>query len=332
MEKTTQKFIVIASAQRAQSNPDTGSLRRLWRLAITVSFLVIFSLPLLLSQASNGAEPPLQVVTSFSILGNMVKEIGGDAVNVTVLAGPDADMHAFQPRPDDAKALTHAAIIVINGLGFEGWLHRLIEASGTHAKLLVASAGVKPRILKEGNKPVADPHAWQNLAFGRIYARNIAGALAAALPGHAAEISKRAERYDAQLKDMDATVREQFTDIPEAKRKIITSHDAFGYFGEAYGVTFLSPIGMNSETSASASDVARLIDQIKAEGVKVVFIENMSDPRLMKRIAHESGARLGDALYADALSPPDGPVSTYLDMFRANAPKLREAMQETRTP
>lgn len=274
-------------------------------------------------------EKPLEVVASFSILGDMAREIGGEAVHVTVLAGPDADMHAFQPKPDDAKAVAQADIILINGLGFEGWLHRLIEASGTHAKLLVASAGVKPRILRKGDKPAADPHAWQNLAFGRLYARNIAGALEAALPDHAAELRERAERYDSRLKETDAWVRKQFADIPAAKRKIITSHDAFGYFGDAYEVTFLAPLGMNPEVSATAANVAALIDQIRAEKVRVVFVENMRDPRLMQRIAHETGAKLGDALYSDALSPPDGPAPTYIDMFRANVPKMRAAMEES---
>ena len=289
-----------------------------------------FAALLLLSapwQVSQAADKPLQVVASFSILGDMVKQIGGAAVQVTVLAGPNADMHTFQPTPEDAKALANADLIAINGLGLDHWMQRLFEASGTHAKLLVASMGVKPRLLGEGDHALADPHAWQDLANGRLYVRNIAGALMEALPAQATAISERAARYDAELKKMDAYVREQFADIPPEKRKIITSHDAFGYFGTAYGVTFLSPLGMDTGGGASAITVAKLIEQIKAEGVKEVFIENMTDPRLMEQIAHDSGVRMGGELYSDALSPPNGPAPTYLDMFRANVPKLRDAME-----
>jgi zinc/manganese transport system substrate-binding protein len=273
------------------------------------------------------AEKPLQVVASFSILGDMAKRIGGEAVQVYVLAGPDADMHTFQPKPDDARALANADIIVINGLGFERWMHRLIEASGTRAKLLVASAGVKARLLGEGDKAVADPHAWQDLANGQLYVRNIAGAFMNAVPAKAKEIRERARNYTRELKEMDNYVREQFKDIPQEKRKIITSHDAFAYFGAAYNITFLSPLGMSTEAEPLPADVAKLIGQIRAEGVKEVFIENMTDPRLMKRIAKESGAKMGGALYSDALSPPGGPASAYIDIFRHNVPKLREAME-----
>jgi zinc/manganese transport system substrate-binding protein len=290
--------------------------------------LAFFALSLFIPGLTHAAEPPLRIVASFSILGDMVKQIGGDAVDVRVLVPVNGDAHTYQPTPDDAKALAAANIIAINGLGLESWMDRIIEASGTKAKLLVASAGVKPRILTKTStgKEVADPHAWQDLRNGRLYIRNIASALMAAKPDEAKKIRERAIAYDNALVKMDDYVKQQFADIPAAQRKIVTSHDAFGYFGAAYDVTFLAPVGMSTEDEPSAANVAGLIEQIKAEGVKQVFIENMTDPRLIAQIAKDSGAKMGGTLFSDALSPPDGPAPTYLDMFRNNVPKLREAM------
>lgn len=276
------------------------------------------------------AEPerPVKVVVSFSILGDMVHQIGGEAIELKVLAGPNADMHTFQASPQDAKAIAEADIIVINGLGLDRWMQPLVRASDTHAKLLVASAGVKPRKFSEGDSTVVDPHAWQDLSNGRLYLRNIANALVSAAPAHGREIRARALSYDAEMKKTDSWVREQFARIPLERRKIITSHDAFGYFGDAYGVTFLAPQGLSTEAETSAFDIAKLVEQIKGEKVGEVFIENMTDPRLMEQIARDSGAKMGGILYSDSLSTPNGPAPTYLDMFRNNAPLMREAMME----
>ncbi len=272
-------------------------------------------------------DKPLKVVASFSILGDMVKNIGGKAIDLTVLAGPDADMHTFQPTPAQVKAIAEADIIAINGLGLDRWMQPLIESSGTHAKLLVASAGVKARFFGEDVRQTVDPHAWQNITFGRIYIRNIANALIGAAPEHGAMFRENMIKYDAELKKMDANIRDAFKNIPPEKRKIITSHDAFGYFGEAYDITFLAPQGLSTEAEPSAQAVAKLINQIKEEKVSTVFIENLSDPRLMEQIADETGARMGGTLYSDALSPPSGPAPTYLGIFKNNVPKMREAME-----
>lgn len=270
--------------------------------------------------------PPVRVVASFSLLGDLVKQVGGEAVDVVTLAGPDSDLHAFQPTPQDAKTLAQADIIAINGLGIDHFIQRLIVASHTKGKLLVASAGVKARFFGEGKDAVADPHAWQDPRLLRVYVRNIAGALIKASPDNEALFRANADRLDAELKKMDAFIREQFKDIPPAKRKIVTTHDAFGYFGDAYDIRFIAPLGMNEEAEPSAQDIAALIQFIKREKVRTVFIENLHDPRLMEQISKETGAKLGGTLYSDALSPPDGPVPTTLDIFRTNVPKLREAM------
>jgi zinc/manganese transport system substrate-binding protein len=266
---------------------------------------------------------PLRVVTSFSILADMTKAIGGDAVIVTSLVGPNADAHAYQPTPEDAGALAKADLIIINGLGLEGWMARLTEASGTRANVIIATVGVHPRML---SATTPDPHAWQDLALGRVYVKNIAAALEQAAPGKAAAIKERAGAYDAQLADMDNFTHAQFADIPPMQRKIITSHNAFGYFAASYNVTFLAPIGISDDAEPSAADVAKLIEQIKSEGIKRIFIENMTNPRLIEQIGKDTGAKLGGTLYSDALSATDGPAPTYLAMFQNNVPLLRAAM------
>ncbi len=292
----------------------------------------------LLFSAAPAFAAPLPVVASFSILGDMVKTIGGEDVTVTTLAGPDSDTHAYQPTPSDARAMKDAKVIFLNGLGFEGWMDRLVQSSGTAAPRIVTTKGIKVRDMKEsgaedhhehhdhthGN---IDPHAWQNLANAHVYVKNITDALVAALPDRAEAIRARARAYDAQITKTDMWVRDQFRNIPQDSRFIITSHDAFGYFADAYGITIDAPEGLSTESEPGARQVARLIDQIRAHKVKSVFIENMASPRLMQEIAAQTGAQAGQTLYSDALSKADGPAPTYLSVFRHNVPLMAAAMR-----
>ncbi len=293
--------------------------------------IIAMLLCLCLAPVGARAGQPLKVVASFSILGDMVQNVGGDRVAVTTLVGPDADTHVYQPTPADAKALAGADLIVVNGLGFEGWINRLVKASGYKGKVVVASEGVKPRTMideDEGGKKITDPHAWQSLASGKTYVANIEKALAQADPEGAAVYAANAKAYQEKIDAMDAWVKAEFDKIPRAKRKIITSHDAFGYFGQAYGVTLLAPMGFSTESEPSAKDVAKLIQQIKKENVKALFIENMTDPRLIENIAKETGVKPGGELYSDALSKPDASGATYLDMFKNNVTKMTAAMTQ----
>ena len=294
------------------------------------------------------AAEPLKVVASFSILGDMVAEIGGDAVVVTTLVGPDGDAHVYEPTPADATGIAAADLLVVNGLDFETWLPRLVSASGFKGVEVVASAGVTPRAFRTMTRttttrrpaPTATTmimtrpptttttrggppsprrqrsHAWQDLGNGVIYAKNIAAALAKADPDNAATYEANGAAYIAALETMDAEVKAAFAAIPAERRKVVTSHDAFGYFGAAYGVEFIAPTGVSTEAEAGAPDVARIIDQIKHDKITAVFVENISDTRLVDQIASETGAVIGGALFSDALSGPDGPAPTYLDMFR----------------
>ena len=266
---------------------------------------------------------PLRVVASFSILADLLRNIGGDAVEIVTLVGPNADAHVFEPSPADAKHLADAEIVVVNGLGFEGWLDRLVRASGYRGPVVVASAGVAAR--KLGAAP--DPHAWQDLSLARRYVLNLRDALAQARPAQAGAFEQRAAQYTEQLTALDAQVRKAFDAIPKPQRRVITSHDAFGYFGAAYGIEFLAPQGMSTDSEASAAAVAHLIEQIRRQGVHAVFVENITDPRLVERIAREGGAVLGGRLYSDALSLPGTEADTYLKLFAHNAAALAAGMR-----
>jgi len=268
----------------------------------------------------------LPVVATFSILADLARDVGGDRVEVISLVGPNGDPHVYQPSPEDAKNLNAARLILVNGLGLEGWLDRLIKASGAKAPIIVATKGIAPRKMEEDGKIGLDPHAWQSIPNAEIYVANIRDALIAVDPAGADAYRANAAACLATLADLDKEVRAALAKIPAQRREIITTHDAFGYFGEAYDFKFIAPEGVSTESEASARDVAKIIRQIKAEKIPAVFLENVTDPRMAKRIAEESGATIGGALYSDALSPPDGPAPTYVDMMRNNIKQLTAAL------
>ena len=293
---------------------------------------------------SQAADPPLEVVTSFSILGDMVKTVGGDGVQVITLVGLDGDAHVFEPTPADARAIADAKVVFINGLGLEqGWMPRLIEAAGYKGSVVVTSKGIKPLRMEEKEDEhgkeeasaherrhgkqhiVDDPHAWQNLANGKIYMENIVAGLSAADPADAETYRANGQAYITEIDQLDAEVRAKLAAIPQAHRKIVTTHDAFQYFGEAYGLELLAPEGVSTEAEASAKDVAKLIRQIRKDRITAVFFENMSDNRLLTQISKETGAKIGGTVYSDALSAPDGPAPTYLAMFRHNLQEFTRA-------
>jgi len=296
--------------------------------AITLVALA-FALLLGLSGAAQAADK-LKAVASFSILADMVRNVGGDRVDVTALVDPDGDAHVYEPTPADARNVAAAKILFVNGLGFEGWMDRLEKSSGFKGKLVVASKGVQPRqmVEAEGGKTeeITDPHAWQSLANGKLYVANIRDGLIAVDPDGKATYAANAAKYLGQITAEETAVQEALGKLPAERRKIITSHDAFGYFGAAYGLAVIAPEGVSTESEASAQDVAKIIRQIKAEKVPAVFMENIADHRLLDQISRETGAKIGGILYTDALSPPDGPADTYLDMFRHNVETLTAAL------
>lgn len=293
--------------------------------SLTAASALIAVSMLALSAPSLAAEK-LKAVATFSILGDMVGRIGGDHVEVVTIVGPNSDTHVYEPKPADAKSLAAAQIFFANGLGFEGWMDRLVEATGFKGETVIASTGVKSRTMVEDGVEETDPHAWQNLSNGLLYVKNIADGLCQADPQDCDSFRRNAAAYAAEIADLDAEVKARIAAVPEEKRKVITTHDAFGYFGAAYGVTFMAPEGYSTESEASAADVAKLISQIKQDKVTALFIENMSDPRLIEQIAHETGVKAGGALFADALSEKGEGGETYLQMFKHNIALLAPAM------
>jgi zinc/manganese transport system substrate-binding protein len=287
------------------------------RFQLWLIFLVLVT-----SAAPVRARDRLNVVASFSILGDFVRNVGGERVGVTTLVGPDGDVHVYTPAPADAKKIADAKLVVINGLGLEGWLPRLVQSSGGKGAMVTASQGITP--LKIGSD--ADPHAWQSVANAKIYVANIRDALVAADPAGAEAYRVNAERYLANLDALDREVREAVAQIPQVRRKVISTHDAFGYFAAAYGITFIAPQGVSTESEASARDIAGIINQIKTAKIPAVFLENISDPRLMRRISSETGARIGGTLFSDSLTGEKGDAPTYIDMVRHNIKALTSAL------
>jgi zinc/manganese transport system substrate-binding protein len=276
---------------------------------------------LLIASPLHAAER-LNVVASFSILGDFVRNVGGDRVDVTTLVGPDSDVHVYTPAPSDAKRIADAKLVIVNGLGLEGWLPRLVQSAGSKAQVVTVSAGIVP--LKLGS--AADPHAWQSVPNARIYVSDIANALAAADPDDAEFFRARAKAYLDKLEALDREVREAVAKIPPERRKVISTHDAFGYFAAEYGVQFVAPLGVSTETEPSARDIAAIIGQIKAQKIPAVFLENISDDRLIRRIAAETGAKVGGTLISDGLTGEKGLAPTYIDMVRHNIKALTSAL------
>ncbi|WP_375785463.1 metal ABC transporter solute-binding protein, Zn/Mn family [Bradyrhizobium sp. Pha-3] len=282
----------------------------------------LICLALMLASGAARAEERIKVVASFSILADMVRNVGGNSVDVVALVGPDSDAHVYAPTPADAKKVADARLLVINGLGFEGWLPRLLQASGSKAPVVVATKGIMPR--KMGGHD--DPHAWQSVANAKIYVVNIRDGLIAAAPDQAAAFKANADANLAKLEALDREVHEAVAKIPDARRKVISTHNAFGYFADAYGITFFSPLSVSTDSEPSARDIAAIIAQIKLAKIPAVFLENISDPRLIERIAAETGARVGGTLYSDSLTAEKGQAPTYIDMVRHNIKALTSAL------
>ncbi|WP_457937493.1 zinc ABC transporter substrate-binding protein AztC [Mesorhizobium sp. 10J20-29] len=302
-------------------------LRRIG-LAATLIATTLGSLP--------AAAEPLKVIASFSIIGDFAENVGGDRIELSTLVGPDSDAHVYEPRPADAAAMAGADVVLVNGLHFEGFLQRLVEASATSATVVELTKGVEPREMggdahgdeeADGHGHGAiDPHAFQSIPNARIYVANIADVFCDADAVGCATYRANAAAYTARLDELDAKVRAAVAAIPVDKRTIITSHDAFGYFAHEYGLTFLAPEGISTEAEASAADVAALIEQVRHDKASAIFIENITNRRLVEQIAGETGVRIGGTLYSDALSVPDGPAATYLELMENNIGAIRGAI------
>lgn len=309
---------------------------RCFRIWCWLSFLALCGLSA--SDPALAAAPPLQVIASFSVLGDLVQQVGGDKVAVTLLVGPNQDAHAFEPTPRQVKAIGKADLVVVNGLGFEGWQDRLIRNAGYRGKIVVASAGVVPLELKDAHHDhhhdsehdsgaQVDPHAWHDLGNAARYLTNIEQALVAKDPGNADLYRNRAESYRQQLSATAVWAKAQFEGLPASARRAITNHDAFQYFARAYELQFQAPMGWTTEVDPAAKDLKNLIQQMRDGGVRVLFLENVSNPRLLNQIAREGGGVIGGKLYSDALDAPNTPAGSYLGMVRSNVEVVAKALR-----
>lgn len=288
----------------------------------TIVALPIFLFAIFFAKPLMAQTEKIKAVASFSILGDMVANVGGEFVDVKILVGANQDAHIYEPSPNDAKAIAKTDIVFVNGLDFEGWLEKLIRASEYKGKVITASEGISPLKLGKGN----DPHAWQSLKNGEVYVINISRALSELDPIHAKMYQANAQAYIATLQKLDKEIKDQLKFIPATQRKVITSHDAFGYFSAEYGIEFLAPAGISTESEPSANAVAKLIKQVRANKVKALFIENITDRRILEQIKKDSGGFIGGTLYSDALSAQEEPANTYLNMFRHNLKMLMESL------
>jgi len=293
--------------------------------ALLVLFSSVLALSLNLSTAQ--AADKLPVVASFSILRDITQQIGGDHIAVIGMVGPDADAHTYEPTPDDAKALLNAKLIVKNGLGFEPWLDRLVTSTETKAPVVTASKGVISHTMVDDGETIPDPHAWHNLANAELYVNNITKALIQVDPANKDDYTRNSQAYLKVIHGLLAEAKVKLGNLPAGNRRIVTSHDAFGYLGQAYGIQFMAPQGLSTEREPSAAEVAALITQIRKDKVKAVFMENIKDARLLQQIADESGAQIGGTLYSDALAA-EGPASTFTGLFEYNMNTLHAALSK----
>lgn len=282
--------------------------------------VLLLCLPVSLSAAEKA-----RVVTTFSILADITREIGGDDIQLTNLVGADADAHVFEPAPAQVRAVLEADLVIANGLGFEPWLERLLANGEARGTRIDASKGVVPMTVLEDDQRLVDPHAWQSLGNAEIYARNITQALVQLVPARAAAFEARRDSWLGRLGALRQSIAPRLMALPLEQRRVLTSHDAFGYFAQEWRLQFLAAQGVSDAAEPSAAEVAGLIRQLRAEGVRAIFVENIRDARLVKQIAEEAGARVGGTLYSDALAA-EGPASTYLGMYRQNVERLLQAL------
>nr|WP_154325245.1 metal ABC transporter substrate-binding protein [Pantoea sp. 201603H] len=290
------------------------------KLSVTLALVASIASPLALAKT-------VETVASFTVLADIVKQVGGEHVKVKSLVEANGDPHSFEPTPQDSLALSRADVVFVSGLGLEGWMDRLVTASGYKDKVVIASDGIETRKMEEDGQTITDPHAWNSVHNGVTYATNVMDALIATDPDDADYFRQHGMAYIRQLNQLDSWAMQTFNAIAQQKRKVLTSHDAFGYFGQRYGLTFLAPVGFSTESEASASDVAGLIKQLKEEHISRYFIENQTDPRLVKQIALATGAQPGGELYPEALSTEDGPAATYTAAFKHNVETISASMK-----
>lgn len=268
----------------------------------------------------------IKVVASFSILGNVISEIGKENVEVTSIVGPNGDAHVYQPKPSDAQNIANADILFINGLGFEGWIERLIETAGFQKNVVVVTKGITPRVFGEEGSLMTDPHVWHNPHLVKKWVHHIVKALSELDPLHKDAYEKNGKAYVKELHKLDKWIKKRLEAIPQNQRRVVTAHDAFGYFSERYGVEIISPQGLSTDAEPTVKTVHRIIKLIKKHHISTIFLENIANTKMITQIAEETGAKIGGVLYSDSLSLPFEEGNTYLRLMYHNMTYLENAM------
>ncbi len=287
-------------------------------ITVIVSFLLTFSLV---------AQEKINVLASFSVLADMTQNIGGDLIEVNTLVPTGSDPHTHEPTPRDAKLVNNADLILLNGLTFEGWFNELIENSGTKATTFVVSTAIKP-IESIAYKDSYDPHAWMNVQYGISYVEQIAKKLIELDPSNKKTYEFNLSVYKKQLAKLDSYVFEEISKIPKAQRILITSHDAFQYFGIRYGLRLEAVLGTSTDAEVQTQDLMRVSKLVRSENVPAVFIESTVNPKLLKQIASDNNVEIGGSLYADSLGDEHSPAPTYYDMIKYNTDVIVKAMTQ----
>ncbi len=288
--------------------------------------LILTILLLALSALASAAIP---VVATFSILGDITQQLGGKHIEVDVLVGPEQDAHTYQPTTSDLKRIIRARLVLAHGLGFDQWVQKMLTSARYKGAYLQASQGLQTRHSQQTghHHSEVDPHLWQDISLTRQYVENISAALIRLDPAHTADYQANKQRYLAQMQAVDEWAQNALAQIPLSKRVVLTSHDAFGYLGARYQIRFLAPVGVNTEAEASAQDVVKIIRQARTQKIRALFVENISNPRLLEQLSKETGSAISGKLFSDALSAAQGPAPTYLTMYRHNLQQLVTAMK-----
>ena len=276
-----------------------------------------------------GQNAPLQVATSFSVLEDLVRNVGADRVQVRSFVPRNGDAHSFEPGTQDVKTLSQSKVVFINGLGLEAWFEKLLSNAASNASVITLSDGLEPRQLQEDGQIIDDPHMWWDLTRTQAYVARIAQALEKADPAGKTVYASNAKKYNAELTRLDAWAKLEVATIPVARRKLVTNHDSLGYFAARYGLRIIGQVipSLGTEQAPSAKELANLSRTIKREGIHAIFVENTLNSKLAQTLASETGASIAPPLYTDSLGTPGSSGETFIKAFRYNVTTIVKALK-----
>lgn len=278
------------------------------------------------SETPENSSDKIKTVSTISIINDMVKNIGGDKVETHLICAIGTDPHSYIPKPSDPREISKSDIVFNNGIGLEHWIEQMIRNAGGDRPVIIVSEGITP-IRDEAGFEDPDPHAWFDLENAQVYAKNIASGLIAIDPENESYYQANLERYLSELDEAHNWAKQQISEIPQVARVLITSHDAFRYFGKTYGLEVHGLQGISTESKPRTEDVKNIIDLIKEKNLKAVFIETTVNPALLQQITNETGAVIGGTLYSDSIGEPGSDGETFINAFKSNVSKIKNALK-----